>query len=58
MIITSESDVNPIDKVVKLVLGKDIKDLNKNDITFGLKFYYDCKRLMDDGKINCFTVTN
>ena len=55
-IMIDQVDIKPIDKVVKLVSGRDIEDLNQNDISYIGKLYYDTIRLMKAGKICCFSV--
>ena len=50
------TDIASATNITKLVSGRNIGELNQNDITFCLKFYYDCISLMKQCKINCFVV--
>lgn len=51
-----QANIKPVDKIIRLVSGKNIGDLNQNDINYAIKFYYDCINLMKSGKICCLTV--
>lgn len=53
MITSDVNDIKTVNKVVKLVSGRDITSLNQSDITFCLKFYYDCINQMKQGRIIC-----
>jgi len=53
MITSNVGDVKSANKIVKLVSGRNITELNQNDIAFCLKFYYDCIDRMKQGRIIC-----
>jgi hypothetical protein len=53
----NSSDIKPAKNVVKLVTGRNIDELSQSEIANALRFYYDCIRLMNDGKVTCYVAS-
>lgn len=58
MITSNMADIKSATKICKLVSGRDITELNQSDISFCLKFYYDCINRMKLGRIICPSVND